>query len=143
MEISFTIPGKPVGKGRPRFQRAGNYVRTYTPDATASYENLVKLCWQAGGHPKLSGEIHARIAAYFPIPKSTPKKRRADMEAGRVGCATKPDADNLAKCVLDALNGLAYDDDSSVTRLEVRKLYSTEPRCEVRLTEKTEKEIES
>ena len=37
---------------------------------------------------------------------------------------TKPDADNLAKCLLDALNGLAYPDDAQITALEVGKFYS-------------------
>ena len=57
------------------------------------------------------------------------------MESGAIGCGTKPDADNIAKAVLDALNGLAYTDDSKVTRLVVVKLYGTEPRVEVKLTE--------
>lgn len=140
--IKFTIPGKPEGKGRPRFRRAGNYVQTYTPDKTVVYENWVKDCFRNAGGGKMNGEIHARITAYFPIPKSATKKRRAAMESGETGCATKPDTDNLAKCVLDALNGMAYDDDSAVTWLEVRKLYSNEPRCEVQLIEKAEKENE-
>lgn len=134
--IRFTVPGKPEGKGRPRFRRAGNFVKTYTPDQTVNYEKRVRESWEQGHFERLQGEIEARMVCYFPIPKSTPKKRRAAMEAGEIGCSTKPDADNLAKCVLDALNGLAYDDDSHITRLEVRKLYSTDPRCEVELTEK-------
>lgn len=42
-QIRFTIPGKPFGKQRPKFSRAGAYVKTYTPKETTSYENLVKL----------------------------------------------------------------------------------------------------
>ena len=37
MELKFTIRGEPKGKGRPKFSRQGNIVRTYTPDATANY----------------------------------------------------------------------------------------------------------
>ena len=136
MEICFTVPGQPVGKGRPRFRRAGKCVQTYTPDDTVIYENWVRECWKNAGAARLEGEITAEITAYFPIPKSTTKKRRADMEAGTVGCITKPDTDNLAKCVLDALNGMAYGDDSQVTALTVRKLYSDTPRTEIKLTEK-------
>lgn len=136
MRVEFTIPGKPEGKARPRFRRAGNYVQTYTPKNTQAYEAKVRECWKAAGHRKLEGEIEAKIVGYFPIPKSATKKRRAIMEAGMVGCPTKPDSDNLAKGVLDALNGKAYDDDSHITRLEVIKLYGAEPRCEVILTEK-------
>ena len=39
MELKFTIRGEPKGKGRPKFSRQGNIVRTYTPDTTANYEN--------------------------------------------------------------------------------------------------------
>lgn len=136
MTAELVIPGKPVGKGRPRFRRAGTYVQTYTPKATAGYERTVRDCWKATRLEPLKGEIEAIIYAYFPIPQSATKKRRALMESGAIGCGTKPDADNIAKAVLDALNGLAYTDDSKVTRLVVVKLYGTEPRVEVKLTER-------
>ena len=135
MTVRLTIPGKPVGKGRPRFRRAGNFVQTYTPEATANYETLVKWCWQERKLPKLSGELSASVRAFFPIPKSTTKKRRLEMIGEAVGYTGKPDLDNIAKCVLDALNGLAYDDDSQVVQLTVTKHYSEEPRCVVELEE--------
>jgi Holliday junction resolvase RusA-like endonuclease len=47
----------------------------------------------------------------------------------------KPDLDNLAKIILDSLNGIAFDDDRQVVRLEVSKFYSDRPRAEVWLTE--------
>lgn len=137
-EYRFTIPGKPVGKGRPKFARRGNYVQTYTPEATAVYENWVRDCWSRGNFPKLTGEIHATIAAVFPIPKSASKKRREAMAAGEINPQTKPDLDNIAKAVLDSLNGLAYDDDSQVTRLSIQKCYDVSPRCVVMLHGETE-----
>ena len=136
MEIKFTVPGKPEGKGRPKFARRGNYVQTYTPDKTVVYENWVKDCFRNAGGEKLEGEIEAELVCYFPIPKSVSKKRRAQMETGEVGYTGKPDTDNVAKCALDALNGLAYDDDSAVTRLEVIKKYGSDPRVEITLKEK-------
>ena len=41
--VTFTVPGTPVGKGRPKFARRGNFTVAYTPEKTASYENLVKI----------------------------------------------------------------------------------------------------
>lgn len=38
----IVIKGEPVGKGRPKFARQGNYVKTYTPEKTVEYENLIK-----------------------------------------------------------------------------------------------------
>lgn len=131
MTISFTIPGKPMGKGRPRF--TGGH--TYTPKETASYENLVKLTYRGG---KLTGEITAEITAFFPIPKSATKRRIREMEIFAERPAKKPDVDNIAKIVLDSLNGLAYDDDSQVVILTVKKLYANEPRVFVSLSERKE-----
>lgn len=136
MEVKFTVPGKPEGKGRPKFARRGNYVQTYTPDKTVVYENWVRECWVRTGARKLEGEIEAEIVCYFPIPKSVSKKRRAQMEAGDVGYTGKPDTDNVAKSCLDSISGLAYDDDKQITRLVVVKRYAAEPRVEITLNER-------
>lgn len=135
MTVEFVVPGKPEGKGRPRFAARGKFVQTYTPDKTVVYENWVRECWRAAHAPKLNGEIWAFITAYFPVPKSATKKAKAAMLDGSVSYGKKPDADNLAKCILDALNSLAYDDDSQITLLHVEKVYSEEPRVKVRLVE--------
>ena len=59
MMIKFTIPGEPRGKGRPRFSNRGGYVRTYTDEKTASYENLVKMeyQWTSKGYRYADGEV--------------------------------------------------------------------------------------
>ena len=59
--ITFTVPGKPVGKQRPRFSRQGTAVRTYTPRQTAEYERLVRVSYIAAGGEKLEGAIGATI----------------------------------------------------------------------------------
>lgn len=132
--VSFMVPGPPVAKGRPRFTTAGGKVRTYTPEKTAAYEDLVKLAYMQVG-VKLTGPIAAEITAYFAIPKSTSKKMRQKMISGEVRPTKKPDLDNIVKSVLDALNGIAFDDDSQVCSLVVDKLYSEDPRVEVDLEE--------
>jgi len=125
----FTVPGLPRGKGRPRFSRNGH---TYTPKDTILYENLVATSYDGG---KLEGDLSAKIVCYFPIPKSISKKKREFMLTERVYYNHKPDLDNLAKIILDSLNGIAFDDDRQVVRLEVSKFYSDRPRAEVWLTE--------
>ena len=47
----------------------------------------------------------------------------------------KIDCDNLAKIILDSLNGIAYEDDKQVVRLYVEKIYGEHPRVEVELKE--------
>lgn len=133
MQVRFTVEGKPTAKGRPRFTRNGH---AYTDEKTAAYETLVRLSYQQQAGEKLQGELHASIYAFFPIPKSTPKGLAQDMREGKVWHTKKPDADNIAKSILDALNGVAYDDDSSVASLCVVKRYGDEPRVEVSIHER-------
>lgn len=137
MEVKFTILGEPMGKERPRFRRVGNYVQTYTPAKTKNYETKVRDSYyrENMNTRHMTGAIEAEIYGVFPIPVSVSKKVRAKMESGEEPYTKKVDADNLAKIVLDALNGVAYEDDKQITKLTVTKVYGTDPRVEVRLRE--------
>lgn len=132
MEICFTVPGQPIGKGRPRVTRYG----AYTPEKTKAYEEKVRLCWRTqSGHGFAGGvPLLASITAYFPIPKGTSKKKAASM--ADTFHTHRPDADNIAKAILDALNGSAYPDDSAVQIDRAWKVYTNAaPRVEVTLRE--------
>lgn len=132
--IKFTIPGVPFGKQRPKFSRVGNFTKTYTPKETVSYENLVKLCFQEAAKGKTFAEedmLDVRIIAYFEIPKSTSKKKRALMLEHKLRPKKKPDWDNIGKIICDSLNKVAYHDDSAVVDSQVRKFYSEHPRVDV------------
>ena len=134
--VVFSIPGEPVGKGRPRFVRKTG--RTYTPEKTASYENLVKLAYgAAAGGWKYSdnAELGIRIDAYFAIPTSKSKRVQRGMELGVIKATKKPDADNILKVIADALNHMAYHDDSQIVYAEVSKKYSSTPRTDVHIWE--------
>ena len=135
-EVSFTVPGKPFGKQRPRMSRRGKFVTTYTPKETVEYENLVKLSYyNSAGNTKLKGAIKANIKGVFPIPSTTSNKQKEKMISGEVKYTKKIDCDNMAKCVLDALNNIAYDDDSQIYELSVTKEYGENPRVEITLKE--------
>lgn len=124
MKISFTVEGTPLGKGRPRYVRTQKGIMTYTPEQTVNYENLVKLSYINGAGPvKLEGPLQVTIECYFPVPASTSRKKRDQMLRGEIRHTKKPDCDNLAKSILDALNGVAYDDDKQICRLDVFKNY--------------------
>ena len=127
----FTIPGEPVGKGRPRFTRSGH---AYTPETTASYENLVKLEYerQVGAEPFAKGiPLVLTINAMYGIPASTTKKQQRLMLTGAIFPTKKPDCDNIIKIIADALNGLAYYDDSQLSTVSIVKRYAPMPRVEV------------
>jgi Holliday junction resolvase RusA-like endonuclease len=135
--MKFTVYGEPVAKGRPRFSTRGGKVRSYTPEKTASYENLVKLSFDTQVEDKyvIQWLVKANIKAYFKIPSSFSKKKLKQIEDGALYPVKKPDCDNIAKTILDALNGRAYGDDKQVVILQVEKYYSNEPRVEVEILE--------
>ena len=129
MRVQFEIIGEPQGKGRHRVQVIRGKVHTYTPDATANYENLVKVMYlRACGRVRLYGAIKAEITAIYSIPQSWSKKRKEAACKGDIAPMKKPDTDNIAKIILDSLNGVAYDDDKQVVELVVKKQYDIRPR---------------
>lgn len=128
MKKEFTIQGEPKGKARPRFSKG----RAYTPKTTVDYETVVGMEYkrQCGGYNFSSSEkvpISVEINAFFGIPKSASKKKRALMVCGEIKPTKKPDADNIAKIIMDSLNGIAFDDDAQVISLTVNKMYALEP----------------
>lgn len=129
--IRFTILGEPVSKQRPRVTKWG----TYTPDKTVNYENLVKQLYISEGLPQLVGELEIEVVAYFVIPKSISKKKRDQMNKGIIRPTKKPDLDNIIKIISDALNTIAYHDDSQIVKATIEKYYSDNPRVEVVLQE--------
>jgi Holliday junction resolvase RusA-like endonuclease len=142
MKIAFTVLGPPRGKQRPKFSTLGGHVTARNPKETVMYENLVRVSYQQVHQQRqLGGAISAEIKAYFPIPQSTSKKVRLKMLSGEELHTKKIDCDNLAKIVLDSLNGLAYHDDSQISKLTVEKMYGEEPRVEITLTELREETV--
>ena len=131
----LTIDGVPVAKGRPRLGRYG----TYTPKKTQEYEEYVKMCWLAkyGSIKPSEQSLEVDIVFYLPIPKSVNKKKRAEMLDGKIKHTKKPDIDNLIKSVLDALNGIAYSDDSKIIKVAAEKQYSEKSRTEIQISEVT------
>lgn len=111
-----TVLGKVYGKPRPKFTTVGGHPQAYTPRKAKEYERLIAATYKAQGGEKHEGSILVTITAQRSLPKSTPKKVTSEPDN------SKPDADNIAKIVLDALNGVAYDDDRQVVRLLVRKM---------------------
>lgn len=134
-ERKFKIPGKVQAKQRPRLSKG----RIYTPQPTVNYEGYVKWCYsdyanQYGLKP-IQSAIRAEIEVFISIPKSDSKNKKELKLSGKIRPTLKPDNDNIAKSVLDALNGLAYVDDKQIVELEVDKYYGEEPCVYVKLIE--------
>ena len=120
--IKFTIPGEPQGKARARTGKGFSY----TPEKTVNYEALIKqiYTYEAEGnkvyYPKEKA-VELSIKAYYSIPKSATKGKLLDMKYNIVRPCKKPDADNVLKIVCDALNKIAYDDDTQIVKATVEK----------------------
>lgn len=80
-----------------------------------------------------AGDVVADLTFYLACPVRITRTERARMVSDEVRPGHVGDVDNLAKAVLDALNGLLYVDDKQVVELRSRKRYGLEPRTEVRL----------
>ena len=121
-EIFFPIEPKP--KGRPKFTSRGH---AYTPKTTLEYESKIKNFYQEQTEDFYDSAIRVKLTFNMPIPKSTSNKKRNLMIAGIIKCTVhNGDVDNLAKAVLDALNGVAYEDDCLITKLTIIKKYSSD-----------------
>ena len=127
--LNFTVMGKPQGKGRPRMTRSGH---VYTPQKTREYEERVKnaAMSEMGRNNILpwteKQPLKVIIECFFALPKSATKKQRIDVLEHRKFPTIKSDIDNIAKSILDGMNGHVYGDDSQITDLVVTKRYDCE-----------------
>ena len=135
--ITFTVDGTAVPKQRPRISGR----RAYTPKRTKDYEGRVLAEFRSsykGIYPAFGKDVpvHISITVRQEIPKSWSKKKRLQAESGEiVPLSRNGDIDNIAKSIMDALNGFAYEDDCQVTTLMITKVYAMQPGAEVRLRE--------
>ena len=125
-EMRFSVPGVPVAWARAR-TRDG---RHFTAPKVKAWKDRVLTCALAAGVTPLRGPLHVSILAYWPCVgaprKKTPRPRRYK--------TSRPDADNIAKGVCDALNGQAWADDAQVALLTVCKMHAAQgepPRTEI------------
>ena len=127
MKVSFTIEGEPVGKGRPRH---GKY-KTYTPAKTKSVENNIAYFYKVNVGYYFEGYVKLNLNLYYSIAKSDSKKKKLIKLNNELRPNKKPDIDNVVKLVADALNEVAYKDDTQIIELRCRKFYSDIPRMEI------------
>ena len=131
--IVVELAGTPLGKGRPRFQRATG--RAYTPEKTRNFETNLKLAAQdvMAGRPPLEGPLFVHVYAHLPIPQSWSAKKRNLAMSGITRPTTRPDWENLAK-MLDAFNQVVWVDDAQIVEGVIIKRYSDLPRLRVEVT---------
>ena len=132
MAIAFSVPGDPVPQPRPRVSTRGGFARAYVPKqhAVHAYRQAVAAAAREAGAGVHGEPVEVVIDLVFGRPKSHLRKNGLAKDAP---VTPRPDLDNCAKAVLDALNGVAWEDDAQVQRLVVSKSYGTEARTTVRI----------
>lgn len=123
--INFVVPGEAVPQARPRVVR----YNTYDPPKCREYKKTVSLAatLAMGGAPPLDGAIKCEIIVCRQIPKSYTQGKRLAAKHNMIKPTMRPDIDNLAKGIMDALKGIVWCDDSQVTTLTVKKVWGFDP----------------
>lgn len=129
----INAPGNPVPKARARVAVRNGRAFAYTPKKTADYESLIKARASEVCVSPIAEPVRLIVRFYMPIPQSWPKKQREAALSGSMMHTKKPDIDNLIKSVCDALNGIAYIDDSQIVSIEASKCYSNNPGTEIEI----------
>ena len=123
--MKFFIPCLPVAQPRARATAFNGKARMYEAGSghkIHDFKAALRLGWHQAGAEKLQGEIVANVTFVFARPPKVPKK----LGTARLSKPTKPDLDNLQKSCFDALNGLAYDDDSQIVSVVATKYRAAE-----------------
>jgi Holliday junction resolvase RusA-like endonuclease len=117
--IVFEIPTEPVAKQRPRVTKFG----TYTPEKTSKFEEAVGLYAKSimRGRLPLEGALAVQVRFLCARPGRPTNEW------------PKQDIDNLLKSILDALNKIAWKDDSQIVELHATKRYSTTGSIQIRV----------
>lgn len=125
MEKIYRIHGIPVAQGRPRFARKGNNVHVYDPKECKDWKKYIAWSVVQQGKAWFDGALEVDLIFYLPRPKMFNKMTAYPVK--------KPDIDNLAKAVFDALNGVCFKADSQIVKATIRKEFREENQAGVRI----------
>ena len=128
-EITFTVPGNPVGKGRAKAARRGKFITMYTPAKTVNYEGLVTHAAHIAmaGRSLIAGAVSVELDIRLQIPASWSNKKKQQAVDGLLFATKKPDCSNVQKAIEDGMNGVVYVDDVQIVSGSQRKRYAETP----------------
>lgn len=130
--LQFTLHVVPVPQKQTRFSCINGHPHAYDPSKT----DLKTLQWMIKAYaPKepIRGPVAVSYTFYLPIPKATSKAKSGQMDRNMIKHISKPDVDNLAYLVTNAMKGIIYHDDSQIVEKHERKQYSADPRIVVEI----------
>lgn len=117
------VPGPPQPWRRTRLNVRGGRVVAFHDRQSDTYADLIRWAWREAGSPTFGDQpVALTVTCMFPRPASHFTRKGALSAAGRRAVLpSRADVDNLAKAVMDALNGLAWADDRQIVDLNVTK----------------------
>jgi Holliday junction resolvase RusA-like endonuclease len=128
-DVVITIPGKPAAWQR---ARSNGKVRFDSPEQARNKMTISQIGAAAmAGRPPFDGPLEVIVAAFWPWPKSMSEKKRRTY--GSQFFVSRPDSDNVAKLLGDALNGIVWRDDAQIVTLQVTKRYNVIPQTVIRV----------
>lgn len=132
--ISFTVYGEPVPWKRPRFNGKSKHV--FEDSKVREYKAKVIEAFEESGGKVYEKDVPLRMSIrfYLSVPKSASERKKENLIA-KFFPTKRPDNDNLYKGIADALNGVAYYDDSQIVITHIHKLWSINPRAEITIGE--------
>lgn len=136
-KVEISIKTDAIGKGRPKFALVGGHAVAYTPKKTKEQEEFIRheFIKHAGtDHADYEGTVRIFIDVGYQISKSKSKKEQEFMRKNYWNVKKKPDLDNVIKLILDALNGVAFKDDSQIISIDATKSWMDDPITFIRLT---------
>lgn len=123
--ISFFVPGIPKAQPRVKFASRGKFGHAYTPDSADGWKQRIAIAAKPYIDKPLEGPIEVSVDFYFPRPLAHYTSKGELRPMSPLWHITKPDRDNLEKCLLDTLTRIgAWRDDCQVCDGPIRKRYA-------------------
>ena len=132
--INFTVDGEVVPWKRPRFN--GKTKAIFEKAEVKEYKDKVITAFMesGGGHFEKDVPLIFELCVFMGVPKSLSLKKRLNLITEKRP-TKRPDNDNLYKGIADALNGIAYYDDSQIVATHIAKFWSVNPHAVVTIRE--------
>lgn len=121
--------------GDPKPQKQTQFSRHHSWDPSAKVKSFIQ--WQAKYYAPenpLLCPIQMDLTFYFKVPKSTSGTKRRQMLNHVIHHIKRPDIDNCAYLVTNALKKIFYEDDSQIIDLYLHKRYGETPKTVVKIT---------
>lgn len=134
---AFTFYGEAIAKGRPRATAFAGRARVYTPARTAAFEGRVRAVAKDAmarlGSRPTPDACKVEIAFDREVSKSWSRAKKA----AHIGqpITTGADIDNQVKAILDALNGVVWEDDVQVSDIAVSRRWAEAHAFRICITE--------